>query len=125
MPKEDKYVKVNWDKMKDDLIAFGDAINEYHKVSDYGGEVKPFVTLIKFAIVIPIKRPNPQFSEAAFTIAKDLGIGIAHDKSGVIIRVEGKDWNKSLIKAKKLYLTWRHEVNLHKRKILQKVQATS
>ena len=114
-------VKVKWHEMENTLNALADVIDTELKVSEHGGKVDPYLKLGKFTICIPITSFSPPFSQVAFKIAEKLGIGVAADKSGVIIEVQGRKWNEMIAKINEVYAQWKVGVQEAKAKIMTKI----
>lgn len=118
---KDNFIKVDWNVMNQELNALADSIGEILKVTK---EIKPFVKLGKFVIGIPIEKMNPSFTAIALKAAEKVGIGVADDKSGVLIEVRGKDWEKMIKTVRNKILFWANETHIAKQKLTQKLEAT-
>jgi hypothetical protein len=118
---EETDIKIDWDTMGLALNALADVIEEGLNLKAHGGKIRPYVKMGRFAIGVPIKQTNPPFPELAFKAAEEAGLGVAKDKSGVLIEIRGKNWKKMIEVVRKKYLLWISLFDKMKTKVMRKV----
>jgi hypothetical protein len=112
-------MEVLWDDMKAQLEAFANALDQKHQISAKGGAVEPYLDLGKFTIGVIIQATLPKW---ILDIAKDEGIGVAKDKSGILFTVTGYEFPQMVEKLRSMYVRWANAALNRKQQLIEKVE---